>query len=236
MGYDDTDMGGADAVPVTSWGMVSWAASSRADRRAGLEALCARYWKPIYGYLRRALRRTDADAKDLTQEFLVWLTRSDLLERPQGAGVPFRSFLKGVLRNFVRNRDRSASTQRHGGDRLRVDLSAAATIPDDGAESPEQAFDHMWVDTLIEGALERARDRSSPEQFAVYEAYELGDAGAQPTYAEVAAALGLPVHTVRNHLVAVRERLRVELRAALRETVATGPQLELEWSELFRTL
>ena len=67
---------------------------------------------------------------------------------------------------------------------------------------------------------------------AVFEAYELAS-GEQPTYAELAEQLGVPKHTVRNHLAAVRERVRDAMRVALRDTVATGAQLEDEWRELF---
>ena len=101
----------------------------------------------------------------------------------------------------------------------------------------DAAFDRAWVDELLERANLRTREvllaSGHGLRYRVFEAYELGPPGSQPTYQQVASALGLSVSDVRNHLFAVRERLRAEIRAELRETVSSTDALEAEWRELF---
>ena len=142
----------------------------------------------------------------------------------------------------MRNSEQALRRVKRGGgvthlplvDELR-DLSDV--IPDETADSPEEAFDRAWVDQLIERASERTREfylaNDQAIRFKAFEAYELAPGGVQATYSSVASALGLKVSDVRNHLFAVRERIRTEIRNELRETVSTSEQLETEWRELF---
>ena len=60
-------------------------------------------------------------------------------------------------------------------------------------------------------------------------------ASVAPSYTldRVGEQLGLKASDVRNHLFAVRERLRTEIRGELRETVSNPDQLESEWKALF---
>ncbi len=91
MNPGDTSLGGPHrGFPATTWGMVRQLAdSSGSQRREGLEALCRRYWKPVYRYLRIGFAKSNDDAKDLTQAFFAWLLEGDVLERyrPDRAGT-----------------------------------------------------------------------------------------------------------------------------------------------------
>ena len=233
--------GGPREFPQTTWGLVSRLSAAHPERQAGLEALCRRYWRPIYGYVRRGWRKSNDEAKDLTQAFFLDLVEGHVLEKFRPEAGSFRAFLKGVLRNYVRNHEQALRRLKRGGGARPLPLDevfagAADVLAADGA-TPEEAFDHAWVDQLIEEATERTRERlvaaGHELRFRAFEAYELAPAGSQPTYADVAAQLGVKAGDVRNYLFAVREALRTEIRAALRETVATTAQLEAEWRELF---
>ena len=89
MKSSETSLGGtAQGFPNTLWEEISQArASDAGDRRAGLEELCRRYWKPIYRYVRIAFAKSNEDAKDLTQAFLLWLM-SELWEELPEVGDP----------------------------------------------------------------------------------------------------------------------------------------------------
>lgn len=238
----DTEMGGGPReFPQTTWGLVSRLKARHPERQEGLEALCRRYWKPIYSYVRRGWRKPNDEAKDLTQAFFLDLVEGHVLEKFQPDVGSFRSFLKGVLRNFLRNHEQALRRLKRGGGARTLPLDELFTnpgevVPADGT-TPEEAFDHAWVDQLIEDATERTRAKlvaaGHEVRFRAFEAYELAPAGSQPTYADVAQQLGVKTSDVRNSLFAVREALRSEIRAALRETVATSEQLEAEWRELF---
>jgi RNA polymerase sigma factor (sigma-70 family) len=236
---DDTSIGGRRAFPNTTWGLVVRVARPHGDRRAGLETLSQRYWKPIYTFLRHALKRDNEEAKDLTQGFFLWLIDSGetlhKFDRDEGA---FRHFLKALLRNFVRNEDTAGRALKRGGGRSVLSLEGAELlIADPSATTPEEAFDHAWVDALLDQAHEQVRvhyqEKGQAIRFEVFESYQLAPPGARPTYADVARQHGLAEHDVRNWLFSVREKIRSELRSALRDTVATHEQLEAEWSDLF---
>src|SRR5690242_3501359 len=71
----ETTLGGQDRhFPETTIGFLSLL-RRRTDegRRAALEMLCARYWKPVYAYIRAGWSKSNDDAKDLTQSFFLWI-------------------------------------------------------------------------------------------------------------------------------------------------------------------
>ena len=235
---------GPREFPKTTWGVVAQVGDTGDVRQAGLQTLCHRYWKAVYCYVRAAWRTTDADAKDLTQGFFLWLVQVDVLGRYSPEQGRFRHYLKGLLRNYVRSQRAAATRVKRGGTAgqhlsLNHDaLDLAVQIPDQAGESPEDAFDRLWVEGLLERALERARVYFAAAglelRVRIYEAYELAPPGQQPTYAGVAAQLGVKPNDVRNHLHKMRERIRAEARLELTETVRSGADLEAEWRELFR--
>lgn len=243
MARHDTSLGlGPQEFPQTTWGLVSKIRKAQEERQVALETLCKRYWRPIYSYVRRAWRKNNEDAKDVTQAFFLWLMDGEVLSRYETERSSFRFYLKGILRNYMRNSEEALQRIKRGGGAAHLPLEdefrdLGELMADPGAESPEEAFDQAWVDELLERAHLRTREAllegGHGLRYRVFEAYELGPPGSQPTYASVATALGLQVSDVRNHLFAVRERLRAEIRAELRETVSTPEELESEWRELF---
>ncbi|MCA8925004.1 MAG: sigma-70 family RNA polymerase sigma factor [Planctomycetes bacterium] len=237
-----TSLGGDQrAFPPTTWGLLA-GMQPGAQRQQEFEVLCRRYWKPIYSFVRSAWRKSDADAKDLTQAYFMWLMESDVLARYQVEVSSFRAYLKGVLRNFLRGQDRHAGRVKRGGAAAHLPLQSeladlSEVLPDPGAVSPEEAFDRAWFRELIARGTERARQEALAAghevRFKLFEAYDLAPAGTKPTYEDVGAPYGLGRTAVRNHLFAMREQVRNAIRAELRETVATNEQLEAEWNELF---
>lgn len=229
---------GAGSFPQTTWGLVARIRNDASQRQAGLEALCQRYWKPIHSYAQRAWRRGDEDTKDLTQAFFLWLIEGEVLGRYEPGRGSFRHYLKGLLRGFIRNRDAYLARLKRGGGQRHLVLDGETIDPaDPKAETPEEAFDRAWVEALLERATEEVRSAlctgGHELRWRVFERYEFGPPGSAPTYASVAEELGLKKTDVANHLYAVRERLRSELRAQLRDTVGSQTQLEEEWRDLF---
>ena len=85
----------------TIWDTVFAAGDEQASEHdASLQLLCERYWPPIYAYLRSKGHAPD-EAKDLTQAFFESLLKHHTLTRADPARGRFRSFLIGVLKNFL---------------------------------------------------------------------------------------------------------------------------------------
>ena len=229
----------AGQFPETAWSMISQLHKGEEQRRQGLETLCGAYWGPICSFLRWALRVEPDVAQELTQAFFAWVIESPVLTGFDSQKGSFRSFLKGLLHNFVRNHRRGEGRLKRGGGQANVALDAIpqGLIADSKAKTPEEVFDEAWVDQLIDRATNRVRDQLSNEvklkELEIFEAYEFPPPGVLPTYGSVAKQLDVSANTVRHQLFRVRERVRVELRAELRDTVSSSEQLEDEWRQLF---
>jgi RNA polymerase sigma-70 factor (ECF subfamily) len=240
----ETSLGGPSSqFPQTQWGLVTRATDASPEvRRAGLEELCRRYWKPVYGYLRRSWPRSVEDAKDLTQAFFLWLAEEDLLDRYSKEKASFRTFLKILLKHFAEHRDRALKRLKRGGGTKILDLDRDALPLKDAIAAPRTAdpveeFERAWRNEVVARAMERVRERLTAEgreiQFQIFEAYDLAAPPGPPSYDEVAARFGRSQSDVRNYLHAVRQLLRLEIRAELARTTAGPGELEDEWNALY---
>lgn len=239
MSVADTTLGGGNRTfPETTWEMVSRILDSQ-ERPRGLEDLCRRYWKPVYRYIRIAWSKENEDAKDLTQAFFLWLMEDDPLLRYSPEKGSFRPYLKTLLNRFVGHRQRALQSLKRGGTTriLRLDQDVADEVIDDPRHvDPETAFDRQWMLTVFHLAIERVRrqyeraERSG--QFKVYEQYDLCESE-RPTYPELAARLGMREAEVRQRLSEIRDRIREEIIAELKDTTSGSRELQEEWNVLF---
>lgn len=198
---------------------------------ASFDALCARYWKPVYGYLRAAFGEANEEAKDLTQAFFAQLLEDGSLERYDPERGRLRAYLKVLLRSFVGHAREAGAALKRGGGRAVVslddpDVPWSEVVADPKAADPEAVFDRLWRVELAERVLARWRGRCPELRARIYDAYVLAPEPDRPTYAALAARLGIGEDDVRNHLSAAR----AELRQAAREELPDG-----DWDELFGT-
>lgn len=222
--------------PTTHGSAVLGASSADAAvRERSFAALVAAYWRPVYAYLRLARRRSPEDAEDLTQGFFA-----DALDEATFAGFEpgrarFRTYLRVCLDRFAMDQDKKARRLKRGGgaahlaldfDGLEAELARANAAP-----SPEELFEREWrrsVLGLTVDALERELAAAGKaDWFALFERFDLAE-GERPTYAALAAELGVPVTTVTNRLAFVRRELRRLALARLEELTASPRELRSE--------
>lgn len=225
--------------PATRYSIVGRVRAADPDVRArALDAFAAAYWAPVARYIQFKWR-LDADrAADLTQEFFARTLEQNALARFDPGRARFRTYVRLLVDGFVANVRKADSRLKRGGGLAPVPLEE--TLPDGQVRSHEppviddhdEAFYREWVRALFEAAVEDLRLEAAagerPVPFEVFRRYDLADLHdePQPSYAEIAAALGLTVHMVTNHLAAMRRRLRARVLDRLRE--ATGSEAEFE--------
>ena len=239
----DTTLGGsAGDFPLTTAGFLERVVDRFGpDHRQGWEELCRRYWRPIYLFIRRSWAKTNEDAKDLTQEFLAWLLREDVLNRYRVERASFRTFLKVVLRRFLVDQQRAAGRQKRGG-RVQVlrledsDLPPEEFLEDAAPADLEKVFDQAWVVALVKHSVAVVRDRllsrGQEVYYRVFEEYDLHESQGRPRSGEIGARLGLTDRQVRNILATVRLEVRNEMRVELARQTPDRERFEDEWKAL----
>ncbi len=226
---NDTTLGGGDrSFPETTIGFAGGLGDPDGPGYLrALETLCARYWKPVYSFLRISWAKSNEDAKDLTQSFFADLLEDPALRRFDPARGGFRAYLKTLLRRFASREERDRLRLKRGGGAKILPLAGDIPEVSDPTADPEQVFERVWLEDLVRQAVEAVRATSPPARFRVYEAYTAAE---PPGYAELAARLGIGVGEVEKSLHLVREAIRREVRARVLESA--GPGAEDEWRRI----
>ncbi len=184
-------------------------------RRLAFGDLAEGYWRPSYHYLRLHWRLAPDAAEDVVQAFFTTAFEKGYVEKYDPAKARFRTFLRVCLDRFVQNQQKSERAAKRGGDaaHLSLDFPGAeeevAALAAGGIRDLDRFFHDetiRWLFSRTVDAMRRLYDREDRAVvFAVFERHDLHPAP-DATYASVAAALGLPVTQVTNHLHAGRKR------------------------------
>jgi RNA polymerase sigma-70 factor (ECF subfamily) len=235
----DTQDAGRRDLPTTRWSLVAGIqAGTEEARREALGHLFERYKKPIYHYFRLRWRKGPEESQDLTLEFFAMLLESDALKNFKPGKASFRTYLKGILKNFTLDQIDKTKAEKRGGKVRSVSLSDALheMVPDSVSTNPEAALDWSWRMTVLERAVEATRLWFATEkretQFRTFQSAILDSKGERPTDGQIAHQLGLSETTVGNHINVVRVKLREMIRIELIQTVLDKEQLDEEYHQI----
>ena len=110
-----TGLGNQAAFQNTLWSQVFAAGKLNSpNSKQAVEELCRLYWFPIYAFLRR-WGHDRQEARDLTQGFFLYLLEQNAIARADPGRGRFRSFLLGILKNYVSNQQDWANAIKRGG-------------------------------------------------------------------------------------------------------------------------
>jgi RNA polymerase sigma factor (sigma-70 family) len=241
--------GQSELFPSTHWSVVLAAGRSQAEpelARAALAELCQTYWAPLYNFVRSRGYTVD-DAQDLTQSFFAYLIERKIYSRVNRQKGKFRSFLLASLKNFLADAsDRQRTLKRGGGQDFlplheqQVENAESIFQTHSGTSSEDWLFDRSWAEALIATGLERLsadyKSEAREKLFNELRIFLTSDAEPLPSYAELAARLGMPESTLRSHVTRLRARYRQVLRAEVRRTVDNEAEVDEELHELLRVL
>ncbi|MGD9906188.1 MAG: RNA polymerase sigma factor [Vicinamibacterales bacterium] len=231
--------------PDTRFSIVGRVRADDPDVRArALEAFASAYWTPVSRYIQFKWRVDAERAADLTQEFFARTLEQQSLARFDPGRARFRTYVRLLVDGFVANARKADHRLKRGGGVAPVPLEVTQADGQVRSHEPPVVDDHdevfyrEWVRALFEAAVDdlrtdaSARGRTVP--FEVFRRYDLADLHdePQPSYAELAAALGLTVHMVTNHLAAMRRALRGRVLERLREATGSDAEFEAEAKRL----
>jgi RNA polymerase sigma factor (sigma-70 family) len=220
----------------TRWSIVLAARSGSGGRREALEQLCATYWPPIYGYLRRR-GRSPADAEDLAQAFFLHLIEGDFLDRPDPAQGRFRGYLVGALKHFLASHHERESAQKRGGRTTfigwsEIDAEREFAALDRSQPDPAELYETSWALTLLGSALaklgQEQAEAGKARQFEVLKPF-LSATPSRGEYDQAAQALGSTRTTVAVWVHRLNQRyaelVRLAVAATLRDPADTDEEL-----------
>ena len=239
MSLEETKIGGGstDRFPLTRWSAIAATYGENPDeRRAAFDYLTSIYWKPVYKYIRIKWRKSNEDAKDLTQGFFTKAIEKSFFKGYDSRKARFRTFLRTCLDGFVANEEKAAGRVKRGGDTptLSFDFEAAdgelRQIDPPDPSSANDLFDHEWIRSLFGAAIEGLQLQCTLQKksihFQIFERYDLHEDRA--TYSDVAAEFDLSVTTLTNHLAFARREFRRILLEKLREITVTDEEFQQE--------
>lgn len=228
----------------TRWSVVLQArAEAECEPGEALASLCARYWHPLYAFLRYDGHSRER-AEDLTQGFFTRLIEKRALQHADPERGRFRSFLITSLRNYVANEHDHDAALKRGGGRPAVSLDVSEgesriDWADDRAKDPGRAYERAWALELLEIVVRRAADecaaKGKAEEFAILRRFLTAD-GEAGSYETAAAELGSTREALRQSVHRLRKRFRELLRAEVALTVSSDDEIDDEIRDLFSAL
>jgi RNA polymerase sigma-70 factor (ECF subfamily) len=223
----------APADDATRWSLVAAARGPAAT--IALTELCARYWSAAYAFMRRHGHPPHV-AQELTSGFFRRLVHEHLDKLdPQHCGR-FREYLLKALQRAIVDAWRSL---RHDPEAEGIRSPLPVEVLEDrflaecaDHETPEQAYEHSFAQTLVLRAFARLRDEAARAgRGALYAQVEpfLHREPAESDGSVLAAATGLGPFAAMLTLRSLRQRLRELVNAEIVQVVGDNqidPELE----------
>lgn len=226
------------AFPSTQWTLVRKLADPQ-TREDAFQALCTKYWGPVYAFL--CQRFQSADAEDITQEFFFTVMKQDLFQRADSTEGKLRSWLLKSLGYCVSNRTRAQNSIKRGGrvkivgfqdEALRMELQGIAA----NAATPTDAFDKAWLNSILLNTLEvlsrQYQDAGKQHLFEALQPWLIGDRD-ESSQAAAATKCGITLDNFRVQLHRLRKRYSQELRKQILDTLDNEEQFDDEVNRLF---
>lgn len=226
------------SFPTTHWSVLAKATlDSDTSARSALDHLCRRYWSPLHQFI-RSRGYTEADAADLTQDFLLHLMEHSTLRIVDPTRGLFRSFLLGTLTRFLHDEYDRRHAQKRGAGALHLSLEQHAGIPGaDGAGT--SLFDREWALAVLESALRQTQEEIESNggagHFVVLRRFLPGSLDV-PTYVVAAAELGVSVPALTSDVHRLRRLFKSLLLQEVGRTVSSPHELTEEMAYLRQIL
>ena len=240
----EAQRGAARFPPTRRSAIAAVGSDDPAERARSFDILVRAYWKPVYAHVRVKWNRSTDDARDLTQGFFARAFEKRYFADYDPAKALFRTYLKTCLDRFVMEAARGERREKRGGGAVRLSLDfdvAEDELRRLGPRNPEDVdacFDAEWTRSLLAAAVDALEvvctEKGKEAYFAVFRRYVLdgdgaaSDGKARPSYAAVAAELGLTASDVTNYLSWARREFRRVILEKLREITATEDELRAE--------
>jgi RNA polymerase sigma-70 factor (ECF subfamily) len=232
--------------PTTAWTFLAQVQQAgHAEHARAVNEFIARYWKPVFVFLRARGYKLH-QAEDLTQEFFLRFLRRNWIRRASRGKGRFRSFL---LRNLVRFLSDQGPGRARRQQAFEQQVVAVTTLLGDeersyeppAGDTPETVFMKQWAADLVATVRRRLQDlcatKGRATWYAVFDAAHAAMPDAEDATQEaLAARFRLTRDQVRYALGQVRQWFVVLLRAEVRDQVGSEAEVDEEIRDLLALL
>ena len=238
-----SSQGGPIAFTTTHWSVVLQAQGPTPAAQEALEKLCRKYWRPIYGFVRR--QGTDSEeAKDLTQGFFALLLERRDLNQVRKEKGRLRSYLLTSLKHFLTNeRSRAMAIKRGEGKRLisldQFQQGEIAGFEPADTSTADQIYERRWAWALMDQVMTRLEDDyRTAGKMLLFERLKvlLTDELQRPSQGQIADELAMTENAVNQAFHRLRERYRQLLREEIAHTVTAPGDVDDELRYLIAVL
>jgi len=230
----------SQSLDTTRWTIILQAADPAAPgSQQALEALCRKYWQPLYAYV-RASGKNHEDAQDITQGYFQRLIEKNLPGRVSPDQGRFRAYLLATLRNHMLVRHRDATTQKRGGlNTIHLSIDDDPTLAD-SLISPETIYDRRWAQTMVKNALDRLAAQQAElgqsDRFALFRPVLLDTAHLADVQSELITRHGMTEGSIRTALSRLRAQFRQIVREDVSKLVENPAEIDDEIAHLLKAL
>lgn len=242
-----TDAGGG-TFPTTDWGALADIRNGDTTlKRAALDILIRRYWKPVFLFLRRTGMTEDA-AKDATQAFFSDWIQHDAFGKADESKGRFRSFMLTCLKRFVSNEHRAAQAQKRmpqAGLLSLDELMADPDMPFQPADSmtPEILFQKTWAAEAVRRVLQHLeRECAQTGKSVHFDIFSqriinpILNGSPEPSMSDLAQRHGITEKQAANHLLTAKRAYQRLLKEEIRLYASSETEVMDEIRELFLVL
>ena len=216
--------------------------SDQSLHNALLESLLARYWSPVFWYIRKKGYEHNL-AKDLTQDYFheIVLGRG-LFDCASQAKGRLRNFLLVALERYLASYERRQSARKRRPFNQVISLEEVNLPEPASTDNTEQAYCRAWAAELLDRTLaelcEVYHRSGKSTQWAVFHDRVLAPIfkdSDMPSFREICKLYSIESESKASNMVTtVKRRFRSILRRHLRESVSTEENIDTELMELLR--
>ncbi|MHC4508194.1 MAG: RNA polymerase sigma factor [Planctomycetota bacterium] len=223
--YEDTSYGGFNSrFQTTEWTKIVGSPLGESL----LAELYAKYWRPVYSYLRRK-GFSNEEAEDLIQGFFSEkILGQQLLLKADRAKGKFRTFLLTAVRNYAIDLHRKNKPMQE----LDEGIEKQSSIDD-----PETEFDIVWAEELLQEVLQEleaeCRNRDKNTHWEIFRDWllETDIGGGKVDMSDICAKYGIDDTSKAYNMISnLKGRFRKILRRRLRPHVNSDAEVDDEIS------
>jgi hypothetical protein len=245
---DRTKIGGPEsAFAVTQWSQINaFAGLDPEQQKAVLAELIAKYWKPVYCYLRRK-GFDNEQAKDMTQGFFHEIVMGrHLIEHADSTKGRFRTLMLTTLDRYVISRHRYQTASKRCPPQKVSPMDDDPEVLSISAREmrPDQAFAYAWACELLQEVLAEVQRQCVHDgkdihwQLFHLHVVEPLITGRKPSpLAELCRQLGVPTAVkAGNMIVTVRRQFQTAIKNRVRQYVVSEDEVDQEIRDLMEIL